>query len=136
MPPELRRWRSDGSFMLGDFVTVLKGDRVGQEGVITQYLEGGRVQVCVTADHPDLSFKPEAANDVMKSTKRLDDLQSFSERIEVSVLDLHVGDRVQIYDMVRFQRGNENLTGFVRSKRPFGYLHIADTPFADEKASP
>lgn len=122
--------------MLGDFVTVLKGDRVGQEGVITQYLEGGRVQVCVTADHPDLSFKPEAANDVMKSTKRLDDLQSFSERIEVSVLDLHVGDRVQIYDMVRFQRGNENLTGFVRSKRPFGYLHIADTPFADEKASP
>ena len=136
MPPELRRWRSDGSFMLGDFVTVLKGDRVGQEGVITQYLEGGRVQVCVTADHPDLSFKPEAPNDVMKSTKRLDDLQSFSERIEVSVLDLHVGDRVQIYDMVRFQRGNENLTGFVRSKRPFGYLHIADTPFADEKASP
>ena len=135
MPPELRHWRSDGSFMINDFVTVLKGDRVGQEGVITRCLEGGRVEVCLMADHPDLSFRPEAADDVVNSSERLDDLQSSAERIEVSPLDLRVGDRLQLYDVVRFQKGSEGLTGIVRSKRPFGYVHIADTPIPDDKAS-
>lgn len=133
--PELRRWHSKSVFKLDDFVRVLKGDRVGQEGIITHLLEGYRVEVYVTANHLDLSFKLELADNITESGERLDDLQSNAERFEVSVWDLYVGDHVGMYDRVQVQCGKQTLTGVICTKRPFGYVHVADTPEADDKAS-
>lgn len=134
-PEQLRCWRSDDGFMVNDFIRVLRGDRVGQEGVITRFLEDYRVEVYRTADHPDISFKPESADDITKSNDRLDDLQSSAEKFEVLLCDVHVGDRIQMYDTVQVHHGKQKLAGVVRSQRPFGYIHIADTAAADDKAS-
>ena len=134
--PDLRRWRSEGDIKVDDFVWVVKGPRAGQQGIITRLLEDYRAEVCVTADHSDLSFKPESADDdIAVSSEQLNDLQLNAEKFEIFIPDLHISDRVEMYDTVQVRSGNQKLTGIVRSKRPYGYIHIADTFGPNDKAS-
>ena len=69
MTPGLHRWRNEDGLMVNDFVRVLKGDRVGQEGIVTHLLEGCKAEICLTADYPDVSFKSEHTDNVTKSAE-------------------------------------------------------------------